>query len=224
MIMLDDNLFIREDRKTGGIVYINSVGKGKLFGNPVEQAVANAIETGDPNYLNAIPENTPGYVVGATFEEAGRKIGVDLGNYYTTFINLISAGWMWFAGAKYPGSYTNNHTPSSLASDALGDPDCTGCGFSRNPKSPGSVLMPNGSPVGREGTDPDIRIVGDTNELMNIYDDLTVNAVENTASTYDGIMFDVAGGSVGVRYSRNYGLTLDINIEGIPFGKIHLPK
>jgi RHS repeat-associated protein len=89
MVMVEDNLFIRDDRKTGDFVFINDVGAGKLFANPVEQAAANVILNENPKYFDAMPSNCNGIPIGAAFENAGGKIGVDLGSYYTTFINLM---------------------------------------------------------------------------------------------------------------------------------------
>jgi len=128
MIMVDDDLFVREDKPTGDLVIINSWGPGKTFTNPVEQAAANVVINMNSKYLAAMPENSSGFFVAATFETAAKKVGTDLGNYYTNFINFVNMAWSAVAGTRYTGSY-NNSIPSSLNADAMGDPDCLGCGF-----------------------------------------------------------------------------------------------
>ncbi len=131
MILVDDNLFVRDDRKTGDHVIINSCGLGKFFANYVEEAAANVLLKQNPRYLMYMPQNTPGFSIGATFEGAARQIGIDLGNYYTTFVNLMTMIWGGISGTRYPGA-NNNSTPYHLQRDALGDPDCVGCGFRWN--------------------------------------------------------------------------------------------
>jgi len=128
MIMVEDNFFVREDKPTGDLVIINSWGPGKTFANPVEQAAANVVINKNPKYLASMPNNSPGFFVGATFETAAKKVGTDLGHYYTDFINFVNMAWSAVAGTRYTGSY-DNLTPSSLKADAMGDPDCFGCGF-----------------------------------------------------------------------------------------------
>jgi len=90
MIMVEDNLFVREDRSTGDRVIINSWGPGKLFANPVEQAAANVVINENSKYMAVMPQNSTGFFMEATFETAAKEIGSDLGSYYTTFISLMN--------------------------------------------------------------------------------------------------------------------------------------
>jgi len=121
MIMIEDNFFVRDDRKTGNFVLINNVGKGKLFANPVEQAAANVLLNKNPKYFSAMPSRSPGFVIGATFEGAGEKIGEDLGSYYTEFINLTNMAWVGFGGANYTHASTNCTVPRKITDDVFPD-------------------------------------------------------------------------------------------------------
>ena len=130
MIQIEDNFLMRVDQSNGGGVVINSWGAGKPFANPVEQDAANFMLTNNPQYLTGMPDS-PFFMVGAAFEAAGPKVGIDLGNYYTNFIMLLTAMLMDMAGVQYQ-TYANTTLPSTQRLDAMGDQDCVGgVGISR---------------------------------------------------------------------------------------------
>jgi hypothetical protein len=91
--------------------------------------------------------------------------------------------------------------------------------------APSAILMPNGEPIGSQlGRNPAIRTVQTESQMWRIFDDLTQNAAPySPASPYPGEMYSVGGGTVGYRYSAGFGLTLDVNIPGVPIRRIHLP-
>jgi RHS repeat-associated protein len=124
-IQVEDDLCLRKDDNNQ--LHIVQAGKNR-FRNDVERAIADAILSGDPRSLNRIPEGSPGFMVGAALENACAGLGLDCGNYYQTFIALLTTGSLVIAGGSFRPS-TNNVVPSSISTDALGDPDCPGCGY-----------------------------------------------------------------------------------------------
>jgi RHS repeat-associated protein len=132
-IQVEDDLCLRQDDTNR--LHIVQAGKNR-FRNDVERAIADAILSGDPRSLNRIPKGSPGFMVGAAFENACAGLGLDCGNYYQTFIALLTTGSLVIAGGSFRSS-TDNVVPSSVSSDALGDPDCPGCGYSIWAGNPG---------------------------------------------------------------------------------------
>lgn len=120
----DTGMIIRFDEDEN-MVIING---GTVFRNPVEVAIANAISTGNPAYLNSIPRNIPGFMIGASTENACNGLGIDCGNYFRTSILIWVTGTLAVGGGRYNPSQSNT-VPDSVKADALGDPDCTGCGY-----------------------------------------------------------------------------------------------
>ena len=90
--------------------------------------------------------------------------------------------------------------------------------------SPQDILMPGGQLVGKP-SDPGVQEVQSEAEIQEIFDALTADATPSTKPNYEGKGYDLPGGGfVGLRDSKKYGPTIDINIPGIPIDKIHLPK
>jgi RHS repeat-associated protein len=120
--------------------------------------------------------------------------------------------------------YPTTSENTSFQKDVIGDPDCAGCGYVAPPLTPNDILMPGGSPVGSYNRDPQIRTVQTVNELQNTFNSLIVNATPINIPSYNGLMYQLpGGGTVGWRESSQYGPTIDVNIPGIPYRKIHLP-
>jgi len=143
-IEIEPGFCVREDRNSGktNIVYSTD---GR-FNNYVEQALANAVLSGNTNYLNQIPNNTPGFMVGAALENACKGIGLDCGEYYNNAFMILSTVILDIGNIRYPGTSYNN-VPGSVRSDALGDPDCIGCGYSISGNINNELLSPFGYPI-----------------------------------------------------------------------------
>jgi ribonuclease T1 len=120
----ETGLIYRRD-KNGNIIIING---GTVFRNPIEVAIANAISTGDPSYLISIPKNTPGFMLGASIESACIGLGINCGNYYQTQLVIMMGSILAVGSGRYYPS-NGNVVPASLSSDALGSPECAGCGY-----------------------------------------------------------------------------------------------
>jgi hypothetical protein len=83
--------------------------------------------------------------------------------------------------------------------------------------------MPNGMPVGSQGSKASIREVpGGTKEADDFFDDLTVGGTPVTLPGYPGKMMDLPGGGrVGLRPKSKSGEpTIDVDIPGIPIKKV----
>ena len=134
-IELDEGFCLHEDTRSGRYHLVN--GKG-LFKNYVEIAIANYIISGDPRSLNRIPDNPPSFMVGAAMENACEGLGYDCGTRFRNSIWLFTVGVLGAAGSRYPGSSANT-LPGSIGQDALGNPDCAGCGYLLPETSVGST-------------------------------------------------------------------------------------
>jgi hypothetical protein len=114
-IQVEDDLCLRQDDNNR--LHIVQAGK-KWFRNDVERALANFILSGDPRSLNRIPEGSPGFMVGAAFENACAGLGMDCGGYYRTFIFLWTAGALGVSGiSSYRPTFNENSIPSNIAED-----------------------------------------------------------------------------------------------------------
>jgi hypothetical protein len=94
---------------------------------------------------------------------------------------------------------------------------------SSSPPTPDDLLIPNGFPVGSEGSRPSIREVpGGLEAAQDLFDDLAVGGRPVNVPTYPGKMVDLPGGGrVGLRPSSKSGEpTIDVDIRGIPIKKI----
>ena len=91
------------------------------------------------------------------------------------------------------------------------------------PTSPDDILIPNGKPLGTDGSKPSIReIPGGQKEADDFFDDLSAGGKPVTQPTYPGKMVDLPGGGrVGLRPNSKSGKpTIDVDIPGIPIKKI----
>jgi hypothetical protein len=82
--------------------------------------------------------------------------------------------------------------------------------------------MPGGRPIGTRGTRPTIREVpGGPAEIQRLFDELASGGTP-ASRAYKGQQVDLPGGGwAGLRKSKKHGLTLNIEIPGIPFEKVH---
>lgn len=80
------------------------------------------------------------------------------------------------------------------------------------------LLMPDGKPVGRPGRRRRVRVVGGgIAAAREIFDGLEDIGVVRETGDYDGVMLDVAGGTVGLRERSVSGEpTLDISVQSVP--------
>jgi len=85
--------------------------------------------------------------------------------------------------------------------------------------------MPGGSPIGAAGSGARVReISGGVDEATALFNQLTQGATPVTGS-YPGTLMNLpTGGTIGMRtvMSRSPGtaVTIDVNVQGIPFTKI----
>lgn len=99
-----------------------------------------------------------------------------------------------------------------------------GYGGAGGARSAYDILMPGGKPVGRVGANGVMTVQSEA-ELHRLVNELTIDATIVTKSNYSGTWYQLSsGGGVGIRTSKNWGLTIDLDIESLPFNKIHLPK
>jgi hypothetical protein len=84
--------------------------------------------------------------------------------------------------------------------------------------------MLNGEPIGTSRKDPKIRTVENESKVWKIFQDLTVNAELISRPTYPGSWYSLpGGGQIGIREtSASGGVTIDLDIPGIPINKIHI--
>jgi hypothetical protein len=88
---------------------------------------------------------------------------------------------------------------------------------------PQDLLMPQGKPIGTEGSKASIREVpGGRKAAEDLFDDLTAGGKPAVVPTYPGMMVDLPGGGrVGLRVKSKSGEpTIDVDIPGIPIKKI----
>ena len=219
--LIDDEtgVIVRTNKKNNEVI----VDGGNLYVNDVEKGIANYILTGDENYLYSVRGSS--IFSGIVFEETSEKLGFDFGTKFRNAFNIFIAAVMGITGLQRPDFSSNNHVPKSLIDDAIGSPDCVGCGY-KNPYDPTPediLLLPDGSPIGEPGMRPDVKTVKSETRMRWIFAELTANATKLLDSTYRGDGYLLPGGGfVGIGKSNKYGLTIDINIKGIPIKKIHL--
>ena len=134
-----------------------------------------------------------------------------------------------FAARNMPPGFLERGLKGSvsggLQKDALGDPDCVGCGYAWKPRDPREVLMPDGERIGTFRKDPKIRTIENESQLRKIFSDLTVNAEPVSRPGYEGVRYSLpGGGEIGFREtSESGGPAIDIKIPGINIKKIHIP-
>jgi hypothetical protein len=86
--------------------------------------------------------------------------------------------------------------------------------------------MPNGRPIGTEGSKPFIReIPGGADAAKGLFHELAKNAKNVTPEGYPGTLYQLPdGGYVGYRPASTSGPpTIDVNIPDIPIKKIKFP-
>ena len=84
--------------------------------------------------------------------------------------------------------------------------------------------MPDGRPIGSKGSKPSIReIEGGPAGIRKLFDELAHGGTPGSKPHYrGGTQVNLRdGGWAGLRESADHGLTLDIDIPGIPFKKVH---
>jgi hypothetical protein len=92
-------------------------------------------------------------------------------------------------------------------------------------ETPEEILMPGGEPIGTAGSRPDIREVpGGVDEAEELFGQLTEGGTQVTGN-YPGTLVALPdGGTVGIRTkmtnSPGTAANIDVNIPGIPIGKI----
>ncbi len=94
------------------------------------------------------------------------------------------------------------------------------------PKEPKDILNPNGNPIGQQGKRPEIRIEkGGDKAAKELYDKLSKGGKPDTPPRYQGEGTRLPNGDwVGYRLeSRSGSPTVDVNIDGVTFDKIHFP-
>ncbi|MHB0968001.1 MAG: RHS repeat-associated core domain-containing protein [Bellilinea sp.] len=176
----------------------------------------------DPTQDQELTGTAPFIVVAAK-----TRVGIENGSFwdYVAFGAMAGFG-SWATGyAPYDLRTKPLAQPSQQRRDIWGDPDCAGCGFVASTLAPQDILMPGGSPIGTYRKNPQIRTVANVTELNRIYNALTVDATPINVPSYNGQWYQLPnGGRVGWRdASSSGGPTIDIDIPGIPFTKIHIP-
>lgn len=89
------------------------------------------------------------------------------------------------------------------------------------------VLMPNGNPIGTQGSTPGIQeLPGGINEAQGLFNQLSQGGTPINAPTYPGTAIQPPeGGFIGIRpISGSGGPAIDINVPDIPINKIHFTR
>ncbi|HVX90858.1 MAG TPA: RHS repeat-associated core domain-containing protein, partial [Candidatus Paceibacterota bacterium] len=92
--------------------------------------------------------------------------------------------------------------------------------------TPADILMLGGSPLGQEGSRPEIReMKGGLTEATELFEQLTQGGEIDRESTYSGTMMKLPGGGrVGIRTvasrSPETEVTIDVNFPDVPIDKI----
>jgi len=101
--------------------------------------------------------------------------------------------------------------------------------FSRHPEDDATVatgaedvLMPGGQAIGQAGA-PEVRVVqGGPQAIQSLWQRLTAGATAGGPTGYPGSGMNLPGGGwAGLRNSSGYGPTIDVNVPGVPYDKIH---
>jgi hypothetical protein len=76
--------------------------------------------------------------------------------------------------------------------------------------------------IGKPGSQGVRDLEGGQLEAESLFNRLCTGATKIDKPTYDGTMYQLRnGGTVGLRMSEKYGPTIDVNIPGVAFKKIH---
>lgn len=89
--------------------------------------------------------------------------------------------------------------------------------------SPMDLFLPNGRRVGKPGSKPTIReLPGGPNAASALFANLTARGTVDTPAGYPGERYRLPGGGhVGLRaVSKSGGVTMDVDIPGIPIKKL----
>jgi len=86
------------------------------------------------------------------------------------------------------------------------------------------ILAPGGELVGAPGMRDGVRTLPSRDALEDLFEQLSSHGIPTTR-TYGGRGFDLPnGGFVGLRHSRRWGTTIDVNLPGFDIDKFHLPE
>lgn len=91
-------------------------------------------------------------------------------------------------------------------------------------EEPRDILAPHGQPIGKQGMQPGVRIAkGGKNEAKALFEKLTKNGIPEKRGNYPGVGKRLPNGDwVGYReVSKSGSPTIDIDVKGIEFDKIH---
>lgn len=91
-------------------------------------------------------------------------------------------------------------------------------------ESPVDILKPNGQSLGKQGMRPKVRIVkGGSKEAEKLFERITKNGVPEKRAGYPGIGKRLPNGDwIGYRAASKSGSpTIDIDVKGVNFDKIH---
>ena len=92
------------------------------------------------------------------------------------------------------------------------------------PELPKDILNPGGKPLGRPGKSPEIRVQnGGDKAARDLYDQLSKGGTPESPPNYPGFGTRLPNGDwVGYRPTSRSGTpTIDLDIDGIDFNKIH---
>ncbi len=95
------------------------------------------------------------------------------------------------------------------------------------PQSPKDILAPGGKPIGKQGDRKEVRIEkGGDKGARELYEKLSKDGTPHTPKNYPGEGKKLPNGDwVGYRKSSKSGSpTVDVNVNGVDFNKVHFPK
>lgn len=87
-------------------------------------------------------------------------------------------------------------------------------------------MHPEGKPLGTAGSRGTIREVsGGPEEVQRLFDELSAGGTPAPRPKYPGTGVQLPdGGWVGLRMSDEFGLTLDVDVPGVSFTKVHFTR